>query len=91
MKGFRIFIVAAVLIVATLALFSQPSQVVGGSGWGNRAEIISWINYPSLWSEPVFISTVNLNWRTVAEPSTMLLFGVGLIGLAAWGRRKIKQ
>lgn len=91
MRGFRIFIVAAVLIVAMLAIFSQPSQVVRGLGWGNRAEIISWINYSPVWSEPISVSTVNLEWRTVAEPSNMLLFGAGLIGLAAWGRRKIKQ
>jgi hypothetical protein len=89
MRGFRIFIMAAVLIVAMLAIFSRPSQVVGGL-WGN-GEIISLINYSPFRSQPNSISSVNIGWQTVAEPSMMLLFGAGLIALAAWGKKQIRR
>jgi hypothetical protein len=32
-----------------------------------------------------------LKINPVAEPSTMLLLGAGLIGLAGWGRKKFKK
>jgi PEP-CTERM motif len=91
MEGSRIFIMAAVLIVAMLAIFSRPSQVVGGLGWGNGAEIISLINYLPFRSQPNSIWSVNIGWQTVAEPSMMLLFGAGLIALAAWGKKQIRR
>lgn len=37
----------------------------------------------------VTISTINQTFSRVPEPASMLLFGVGLIGIAAWGRKRL--
>ena len=91
MKKFKTISMAAVLMVALLAIFSEPSWLVEGLGWTNGAEEILLISFSMLWNEPVSVSPVNLDWRTVAEPTTMLLFGGALIGLAAWGKKQIRR
>lgn len=83
MKSFNILIMVLMLIAAMLSLFQYsygPDASVS-----TRSESLGAMRHSTILTE---LATVNLDWRTVAEPSTMLFFGAGLIGLAAWGRWK---
>ena len=47
--------------------------------------------FPNQPEDGIFLTTAILNPGPVPEPSTWLLFGSGLAGLAAWRRRSLKQ
>jgi hypothetical protein len=49
------------------------------------------MSLPSALSGVIFNANLTDPPTPIAEPHTMLLLGVGLIGVAAWGRRKIKS
>ena len=48
------------------------------------------INCPSQPNGPgCAVSVFGQSWHIVPEPTSMVLFGMGLVGLAAWGRKRL--
>jgi hypothetical protein len=64
---------------------NPPVDAYGAIGFGGSSQ---WDNYPEGWWQPKGI--VEIDAVSAPEPTTMLLLGFGLIGLAGI-RRKIKQ
>ena len=63
--------------------------ISGGARTGNF--VIAWEDLPGGGDRDFNDLVVEVGYNPVPEPTTMLLFGAGLVGLAGFGRKKFKK
>ena len=69
-------------------LFKDVLLTASGGGYNDNAWIISFANGNENWFDVYMVPAGTPPPPPVPEPTTMLLFGTGLLGLAAVSRRK---